>query len=315
MTGNIDENILESCEAFIQDSADVRHNVSNAAEAFHINADRNTLRKWQQDAASTALLYERAMFNKLQTVLKQRQDGETDFSCFLYFELATYDGVDFMISNHTRTEFVVAEKGADNNVVAQLGQVSGKTREERSQAHILQFSGQDVCVLKDGAKYMIFAAHMQSKLTAFDRNFAQAMATVVQSYSRAAQENADHYKRKIRCCAVDRAGYNTSCEGNLCQLRAGRDWSRLVFYCLVHILYSLFKGVYRMTQFSTKISGMVNYALSFRPGGSLTTLRKAFFETLMDLVDIVDSLYISRQAQEYKDWIFRLFYGGDLEVQ
>jgi hypothetical protein len=141
------------------------------------------------------------------------------------------------------------------------------------------------------------------------------MATIIQSYSRETPENADHYKRKIRCCAADRAGYNTSCEGILSQLRAGRDWSRFVFYCLVHILYGLFKGMYRMPQFSTKISGMVNYALSFRPGGSLTTLRKAFFETLMDLVDIVDSLCISRQTQEYTEWIFRLFYGGDLEVQ
>ena len=35
----------------------------------------------------------------------------------------------------------------------------------------------------------------------------------------------------------------------------------------------------------------------------------------MDVVDIVDSLYMPRQAQEYKEWICRLFYGEDLEVQ
>ena len=313
---NINEDLLQCCEAFICDSSDPRHNVSNSAEATHVGLDRNTLRKYKQDTAATALTYECAMFDKLQAVLENQHDEQIGSECYLYYELATYDGVDFCITNRTMCDFLDKEDGA-NGVFAQLdgGARRHTQEEERTQTHILQFSGNDVCVIKDGTKYIIFCAHMLSRLTCFDRNFATVMAKVVSSHSRASVGNADHYTRKIRVCGVDRAGYNTACEAILSHHRAGRNWALIAFYCLVHIIYNVFKGVYQLPQLKMKITGMVNYALSFRPAGSLTTLRKAFFETALHHADIVNNLYIGRDAQEYKEWILRLFYGGDLELQ
>ena len=134
-------------------------------------------------------------------------------------------------------------------------------------------------------------------------------------FSRATNANSSHYKRKTRSVAADKAGYDTLAEQiSLFQLKS-LDWAGILFNCLVHIIYGVHKSVYKVQLVNELTSGMINFALSFRPGGSLASLRRALLQSLMNVIEIVQTLYCSLQAVQYKEWIFTLFYGDGLEVQ
>ena len=85
-------------------------------------------------------------------------------------ELATYDGVDFTITNRTRTEFFdVSGDAKEGNAKLAISNPTqaNHLEESRVATHLLQYSGSDICVLKDCDDYMIFHAHLLSQLSAF----------------------------------------------------------------------------------------------------------------------------------------------------
>ena len=111
--------------------------------------------------------------------------------------------------------------------------------------------------------------------------------------------------RKVRSASADRAGYNASAERNLMGSRVG--WLALLFACFVHILYGIHKRLYELAGITACISGMVNYALSVKPGGYLANFRDAIIEVMGKMVLLRRYVYCSAEALAFKELIVDIF--------
>ena len=180
--------------------------------------------------------------------------------------------------------------------------------EKRAPTHVLNYAGCDVVVLKKNDRYVIICGSKLSRLSAIDRNKAVTMLRVVEEQSRASPQNTNGYQRKVRSVAADRAGYHDLTEAILATIRAA-GFALLLWHCLAHIFYSIFKvGLYTKELIDIGISGLLAVSLSMKPGGSITAFKKAVMQAISDNIEVVQHVYISRDAMAYKEWVFVFFF-------
>jgi hypothetical protein len=293
-------------------SSSDKSKVSLAAEADSKGIQAKDLRFKKLLTASLSVHFEDASWAELERRLVAHGSTEnSDLELLVYLELASYDGVDFTISG--RSSKLVAPNCdlalGDQQLLVPVDskfvqdQLLLTSREARSATHILQYHGGSVALCRCRGEFFIVHGEQLSVLQAIDRNTSETMLPAIQQQSRVTA-NTDAFKRKIRSTAVDGAGYNGRTERHL--IRARVAWTLLLLHCFVHALYGVHKKMYSLVQ--APISGVVAFALSLQPGGSLSNFRESVMLAIEQKLCIVASHRLSSDAARYKEFVFDMLF-------